>query len=63
LPLNLDAVVLQVKLMRQADRTLELLEVAEAKYADDLSVQQTEFASSIDTLSKVSDQQSGLSVP
>jgi hypothetical protein len=63
LPLNLDAVVLQVKLMRQADRTLELLEVDEAKYADDLSTQQREFASSINTLTTVSDQQAGSSVP
>lgn len=36
--------------MRQADRTLELLEVDEAKYADDLSQQQKEFASTLNTL-------------
>lgn len=63
LALTPNAVVLQVKLMRQADRTLELLEVDEAKYADDLSTQQTEFASSINTLSTVSDQQTRSSVP
>lgn len=48
---------LQVKLLRQADRTLELLEVDEAKYADELSLQQKDFASSINTLAAVRCQQ------
>lgn len=48
---------LQVKLLRQADRTLEVLEVDEAKFADELSTQQEEFAGSLKTLSTVSRQQ------
>jgi hypothetical protein len=48
---------MQVKLLRQADRTLELLEVDEAKYADELSLQQKEFASSVNTLAAVRCQQ------
>lgn len=48
---------MQVKLLRQADRTLELLEVDEAKYADELSLQQKEFASSVNTLAAVRFQQ------
>jgi hypothetical protein len=48
---------LQVKLLRQADRTLELLEVDAAKYADELSLQQKEFAGSINTLAAVRCQQ------
>lgn len=43
----------QVKLLKQADRTLELLEVDEAKYADELGQQQLEFASSLNTLTTV----------
>jgi hypothetical protein len=45
---------LQVKLLRQADRTLEVLEVDEAKFADELSTQQAEFAGNLSTLSTVS---------
>lgn len=48
---------LQVKLLRQADRTLEVLEVDEAKFADGLSTQQAEFAGSLNTLSAVRRQQ------
>lgn len=43
----------QVKLLRQADRTLELLEVDEQKYADELGQQQMDFASSLNTLTTV----------
>ena len=45
--------MLQVKLLRQADRTLELLEVDEAKFADELTVQQKEFAGTLNTLTSV----------
>jgi hypothetical protein len=46
--------LLQCKLLKQADRTLELLEVDEAKYADELSEQQQEFSATINTLASVS---------
>jgi hypothetical protein len=44
----------QVKLMRHADRTLELLEADEAKFADELTVQQQEFAATVTALATVS---------
>lgn len=45
--------VLQVKLLKQADRTLELLEGDEAKYADELTSQQKDFAGTLNTLTTV----------
>eukprot|EP00882_Tetradesmus_deserticola_P030997 GHRQ01035031.1.p1 GENE.GHRQ01035031.1~~GHRQ01035031.1.p1 ORF type:complete len:225 (+),score=128.54 GHRQ01035031.1:132-806(+) len=40
----------QVKLLRQADRSLELLEEDEAKYADEMAEQQEAFVSTINNL-------------
>ncbi|KAF6265909.1 dynein heavy chain 2 [Scenedesmus sp. NREL 46B-D3] len=40
----------QVKLLRQADRSLELLDGDEAKYADELTTQQEAFVSTINNL-------------
>lgn len=45
--------LLQVKLLRQADRTVELLEVDEAKFADELTAQQKDFAATLNTLTTV----------
>jgi hypothetical protein len=45
---------LQVKLLRQADRSLELLEGDEAKYADEMTQQQEAFVSTINNLAAVS---------
>jgi hypothetical protein len=45
---------LQIKLLRQADRSLELLDGDEAKYADEMTAQQEAFASTINNLAAVS---------
>lgn len=42
-----------MKLLRQADRTMELLEVDEAKFADELTVQQKDFAATLNILTTV----------
>lgn len=44
---------LQVKLLRQADRSLEVLDVDEAKYADEMTAQQELFVGSINNLAAV----------
>jgi hypothetical protein len=46
---------LQIKLLRQADRSLELLDGDEAKYADEMTAQQEAFVGTINNLAAVSD--------
>lgn len=45
--------LMQAKLLHQADRTLELLEVDEAKFADELTLQQQELVATINALAMV----------
>lgn len=45
---------MQIKLLRQADRSLELLDGDEAKYADELTAQQEAFVGTINNLAAVS---------
>jgi hypothetical protein len=52
-PSALSLAPVQVKLMQQADKTLERLEVDEGKFADELTVQQQEFAGAIASLATV----------
>lgn len=42
-----------MKLLKQADRAMELLDVDEAKFSDDLAAQQADFASRLNTLASV----------
>jgi hypothetical protein len=53
---------LQVKLLRQADCSLELLDGDEAKYADEMTQQQEAFVSTINNLAAVSHQAAVLPV-
>lgn len=45
--------LLQIKLLSQAERSLELLDADESKYADDMVAQQEDFVSKVNNLATV----------
>lgn len=48
------SVLLQNKLLSQAERSLELLDVDESKYADEMVAQQEDFVGKVNSLATVS---------